>query len=199
MNVYVFAFKLYAIVCVPLKTPTFFYLRHHRATSNWLDIRFPMRQCLEEFRHTLIVVGDCTNTCSCGCNVWLRELLTIRSMASHRVFHLNFNLSQFTLTSRTLYHQYIYAVEQNIFPIDRLISLTFSKLQCTFVRDKRCEISKRFHNDCVIPCERYWSTLYAEDCATKEQAIVTSFDEKFNWWRKFYNRPLFKTTSCLFF
>jgi len=36
----------------------------------------------------------------------------------------------------------------------------------------------RFHNDCVIPTERYWSTTYATYCASQEEAIATLCDEK---------------------
>jgi len=103
---------------------------------------------------------------------------SLRSSASHTVFHLTFNLSQFTLTGRTLYHRYLYAVESNIVPEDKLVPLTFSPLKCTFVRNKRCAISKRFHNDCVIPSERYSSTRYATFCASPEEAIATLCDEK---------------------
>jgi len=65
---------------------------------------------------------------------------TPRGLASHTVFNLTFNLFELALTSTTLYHQYLYTVESNIVPDDKLISLTFSPLQCTFVRDKRCAI-----------------------------------------------------------
>jgi len=43
VNVCVFAFKMYAIICVPLNTPTFFYLHHHGAASCGWKIGFPMR------------------------------------------------------------------------------------------------------------------------------------------------------------
>jgi len=50
----------------------------------------------------------------------------LRGLASHTVFHLTFNLSEFALTSRTLYRQYLCAVESNIVPEDKLVPLTFS-------------------------------------------------------------------------
>ena len=108
------------------------------------------------------------------------------------------NLFEFALTSRTLYHQYLYAVEWNIVPDDRLVPLTFSRLQCTFVRDKRCANSKRFHNDCVILSERYWSTTYATYYASRNEALPTC-DEKDNWLCDFCHRPFLKTRNCLFF
>jgi len=114
-------------------------------------------------------------------------------------FSISLSIYQsFALTSKTLYHQYLYAVESNV-PYHKLLPLTFSPLQCTFVLDKLCAISKRFHNDCVIPSERYWSSTYASFCASQEEAIATLCDEKSNWWCDFCNTPLFKTRNCLFF
>jgi len=191
-HVCVFAIKMYPIVCVPLNTPTVFYLHRHRAASDGWTSDSLCDECLEEFRLILQpFVGNCTYGRSCGCNVCLRQPPSLRGLASNTVFHLTFNLSEFALTSRTLYHQYLYAVESNIFPEDRLVPLTFSRLQCTFVRDKRCAISKRFHNNCVIPSERYWSTTYATYCASQEEAIATLSDEKDNWWCDFCHGPLF--------
>ena len=75
--------------------------------------------------------------------------------------------------------------------------LTFSKLQSTFVREKRCDIRKRFHNDCVILSESYRSTFYEEYCATEADANVTLCNDKDNWWCDFCNRPLFKNDKLL--
>ena len=125
--------------------------------------------------------------------------VSLRSLASHTVFHLTFNLSQFTRTGRTLYHQYLFAVESNVVPEDKLVPLTFSPLKCTFVRDKRCVISKRFHTNCVLSSERYWSTTYATLCASQAEAIATLCDKKDNWWCDFCYRPYSKrVTVCSF-
>ena len=114
-------------------------------------------------------------------------------------FQSHFQFIEFTLTSRTLYHQQFYAVEANIVPNDRLFPLTISPMQCTFVRDKQCAISKRFHNYCLIPSERHWSSTYATLCESQEEAIETLCAEKDNWWCDFCHRPLFKKRNCLFF
>jgi len=152
---------MYAIFCVPLDTPTVLCLNHHRAASGGWNSDSLCDECSEEYRLTIQpFVGNCTSDRSCGCNVCLRQPNSLRNLTSCTVFHLTFNLSQFTLTSKTLYHHYFYAVESHIFSNDRLVPLTFYRftfycLTCCFVRDKRYAISKRFHNDFVIPSERY--------------------------------------------
>jgi len=128
---------MYAIVCVPLDTHTVLYLNHHRSASKGWTSDNLCDVCLEEFRLILQpFVDNCTYGSSCKFKVCLRQPPSLRSLASHTVFHLTFNLSQFTLTSRTLHHKYFYAVESNIVPEVKLVPLTFSPLQCTFVREK---------------------------------------------------------------
>ena len=198
-NACIFAFKMYAKICVPLDTPTFFYLNNHGDISGGWSPDYLCKECLDKFQPLLRpFIGNCTGTRSCRSNVYLRQAPSLRSLASYTVFHLTFNLSEFKLTRRTLYHQYVYAVKSDIVPFDRLIPLTFPKLQCTFVRDDRCDVRKRFHKACVILSGPYWSTFYEEYCDTKEEAIATLCTEK-DWWCDLCNRPLFKTTDCVFF
>jgi len=160
-NACIFAFKMCAIVCVPLDTPTIFYLHHHGATSGGWTPDSLCKGCLEEFQPILRpFIGNCTDTRSCRCNVCLRQAPSLRSLASYTVFHLTLHLSEFKLTRRTLYHQYVYAVKSNIVPVDRLIPRTFPQLQCNFVRYNPCDIRKRFHKACIMPSGRYWSTYY---------------------------------------
>jgi len=150
-NACIFAFKMYAIVWVPLDTPTAFYLHHHGAASGGLKPDSLCKECLDKFQPILRpFIGKCTSTRSCRCNVCLRQAPSPQSLASYTAFLLTFNLSEFKLTPRTLYHQYLYAVKSDIVPFDRLIPLTFPKLQCAFVRDDRCDFHKRFHKACVI-------------------------------------------------
>jgi len=139
----VFPVKIYTIIGVPFDTPIVLYLNHHSAASDGRTSDILCDECLEEFRLILQrFVDNCTYERSCKCNVCLRQPPSLRNLASHRVFNLIFNLLEFALTGRTLYHQYIYAVDSNVVPEDKLVPLTFFPLQCTFVRDKRCEFSK---------------------------------------------------------
>jgi len=190
-NACIFAFKMYAITCVPLDTPTVFYLHHHGAASGGCTPDFLCEECLDGFQPILRpFIGNCTGTHSCRCNVCLQQAPSLQSLAFYTVFHLTFNLSELKLTRRTLYHQYLYAVKSDIVPFDRLILLTFPKLQCTFMRDNRCDFHKRFHKACVILSGPYWSTFYEEYCDTKEEAIATLCTEK-DWRCDLCNRPLF--------
>jgi len=110
-----------------------------------------LQSCFEEIQHILEPMGgSCTSDPSFSCNVCLRQPPSLRNLASHTAFHYTFNLSEFTLTDRTLYHQYLYAVESQEVSGDGLVPLTLytlALLKCTVVLDKRCDNSKRFHRD----------------------------------------------------
>jgi len=164
------AFKLYA-VCVPLTTPTVFYLRHHRVASEGWTSGSLCAECSEKFKLLLQpYVGNCTNTYSCRCNVCLRQPPSLRDWLPKR-YSILILIYEFTLTSRTLYPQYLNTAETGIVSDDMLVPLKFTSFHTTFVRDKR-QIGKRFHVDCVIPCDRYWCT-YQEPFATRDEAIAT--------------------------
>jgi len=60
-HICVFAVKMYAIVCVPLRTPTVLYLNHHRAVSDRWTSDILCDESLEENRLILQpFVGNCT-------------------------------------------------------------------------------------------------------------------------------------------
>ena len=123
----VFVVKMYAIVCVPLNTLKVLFLHNHRAGSDGWISDILCDEFSEEFRHVLHrFVDDCTYGSVCKCNVCLRQPPSLRCLASPTVCHFTFNLSQFTMPGRILYHQYLYAVESSIVAQDRLVPLTFS-------------------------------------------------------------------------
>jgi len=199
-NASIFAFKMYGIVCVPLDTPPFLYLHHHGATSGGWTLDSLCKVCLNEFQTILkLFICDCTGTRSCKYKVYLSQAPSLRSLASYTVFHLTFNLADFKLSRRTLYHQYLYAVKSVIVPLDRLIPLTLPKLQCTYVRHNYCDARKRFHKTCTILSHHYWGTHWEVHCDTDEEAVAKLCTEK-DWWCDVCKRPLFKTaTDCVFF
>ena len=133
----------------------------------------------------------------CRCNVCLRQPPSIRNLASHTVFYYNFNLSQFILTDRTLYHQCLYAVESQRVSEDDLVPhtvYTLTSLKCWFVLDKRCGNSKRFQRDCVSPSERHCYTTYI--MFFENASLCDDIDV---WRCNFCSRPFFKTRDCLFY
>jgi len=155
-NASIFVFKMYGIVCVPFDTPTFLYLHHHGATSGGWTPDSLCKERLNEFKYILrTFICECTSTLSCKCNVCLRQAPSLRSLASYTVFRLTFNLSEFKLTRRALYHLYFHAVKSVIVPLDMLIPITFLKLQCTYVHGQHCDASKRFHKACTILSHHY--------------------------------------------
>jgi len=191
---------MYAIVCVPFDTPTVLYLNHHGATSDGWKSFNSCDDCSEDFQRIMKPTVGCTCEPSCQCHVRLRQYPSLRNLASHTVFHFTFNLSPFTLSNRTLYHQYLYAVESATVSEDELIAKTFfpySELTCIFVRDSRCAPNKRFHNDCVLPSECYGAKDYSKLCESPEEAIALLCDNQEYWWCDFCTRSLFTTRPCL--
>ena len=121
--------------------------------------------------------------------IWLRTQFSIVTL----------NLTSFTLTGKTQYHQYLYALESNDVPIERLVPLTFPHLTYPFMRDKLYLFSKRFHDDFVIDSERYCLTSYTKHFASLGESIATLCEEKDYWWCDFCTKPLFKTCEFVFF
>ena len=128
--------------CVPSGTPTVLYLQHHGASSGGRTTDSLCKECLNEFKPILRpFICECTGTPSSKCNVCLRQAPSLRSLANYTVFRLTFNLSEFKLTRRILYNQYLHAMKSGIVPLDRLIPITFPKLQCTYVHGHHCDAS----------------------------------------------------------
>jgi len=193
-----FAFEMYGIVCLPFDSPKVLYIRHYGATSGgWTHTSLCLR-CYKDFRpSTKSFLPTCKGSSSCRCHVCLRQPLALRSLASYTVFHVTYNLSEFTLSSRTLYQHYVRAVKSNIVPVGRLIPRSFPTLSCTFVRAMDCSFSKRFHKACITPSQVHWSTHTEETCGSKDETIARFIWIAMNGGVKCYN-PLFVTKDCLF-
>jgi len=109
------------------------------------------------------------------------------------------NLAEFKLTRRTSYRQYFHALKSGIVPLDRLIPITFPKLQYTYVNFQLCDASRRFHKACTILSQHYWGPYWEVHCETDEEAVATLCSEN-NWWCDLCKKPFFKTaTDCVFF
>jgi len=190
-----FRFKMYAIVAVPFgDEPTILYLQHLRAASDGWPTDFLYVYCLEEFQQVLApIVGNCNLERCCRWNVCLSQTPTLRNSASYTVFHVTFNVNQFTLNGMTLYEQFKHAVRSSLVPNHRLVPHTFPVLKCNFVRSRHCGI-KRFHYRCVNPAERVvkmWSTFHVKFCDNANDAIMTLLNNRKYWWCNFCDRPLF--------
>jgi len=132
-NTLIFSFLKYGIACVPLASPTILYFRHHIAASGGWTQTSLCRPCVLNYRPVFEnFIPECSDSTSCRCHVCLRQPPSLRSLASYVVFHITNNLSEFTLSSETLYHHYVRAVKSKIVPAERLITNTFPHLRCTF-------------------------------------------------------------------
>jgi len=156
-------FEIYAIVAVPFYKHIILYLQHHRAVSEGWTTDFLCDLGYDEFKEVLApIVGNCTVAFSCRYIQCPRQPTALKGLASYAVFHFTFNVDQFTLTSKTLYKQYQYAVDSNNVPDHKLIPHKFPLLKCDFVRQRNCG-DKIFHKHCVTETERVpvrWSTLH---------------------------------------
>ena len=125
-NKVVFSFQKYGIVCVPLDSPRVLYLRHHGAQSSGSTQSSLCKRCAKYYQpQTAPYLPTCTASSSCKCHVCLRQPPSLLGLASYTVFHITANISEFTHTSETLYHNYIRSVRTNLVPADRLIPHTF--------------------------------------------------------------------------
>ena len=134
-NIKKFAFIKYAIVCFPLDNPKFCFF----ATTVPLVMvggRITFALSVAEIyalgptirRKLQFPNSYSTYRNACKCTIFIRQPPTLRDLASHSVFHPTFNLSEYQLTGRTLFHPYIHAANSHLVP-DKLIPYTGLSLQ----------------------------------------------------------------------
>ena len=161
--------------------------------------RIPHAQCFLNYRPVLDhFIHACTDSSSCRCHGCLRQPSSLRSLASYTVFHISNNLSEFALSSKTVYQHYVRAVESNIVPVGRLIPDAFRHLRYTFARTKGRSIVQLFHKAFVDPSQFPLYTHTGEYCASKDEIIARFCTDKNEWWCDKCYKPLFATADCLF-
>ena len=124
--------------------------------------------------------------------------VTPRLCEVYTVFHITYNLSEFTLYSRTMYQHYARAIKSNIVPVGRLIPRSFTTYSSTYVRAKDCSLSKRFHKACVTLSKVHWYNHNDEICRSKDETIARLYIDNNEWWCDKSYKPLFLTAGCLF-
>jgi hypothetical protein len=72
-----------------------------------------------------------------------------------------------------MFDQYVYVAESPLVPECLLVPHTDLRLQCSFVKNIRCEFTKRFHDDCVPPSAQFWPTFHVKHCAIYDEVIAT--------------------------
>jgi len=198
-NTLIFVFLKCGIVCVPFDSPKVLYLRHNGVTSRgWMQNTL-CRPCFGNYMPVInSFIPMCTNSNSCSCHVCLRQPPSLRSLASFTVFHISNNLSEFTLSSETVYQHNVRAVKSKIVPADRLIPDSFPHLCCTFARVPATPSVKRYHKDCVDPSQFPWYTHAGEYCSSKDKIIARLCTDKYEWWCGLCDKSLLATADCLF-
>ena len=203
-NIKTFAFIKYAIVCIPLETPKILFLRNYRAANDrWRTFNLCAACCSDSMPTIHQFVNNCAfppsyfnYPNSCKCNICLRQPPTLRDFASHFVFHLTFNLSEFQLTARTLYHHYLHAANSHLVPEHQLIPHTgICFRSATLIT--LCERVNRFHEYCIPDRDVLWRSFDNEHCASYEEVIATLCYDRNRWWCAFCDGPLFIPAQCL--
>jgi hypothetical protein len=118
--------------------------------------------------------------------IWLR----IRSS-------FTFNLTEFKLTGRTLFHQHVHAAVSPLVPEYKLVPHSDLTLRCIFARHTLGEFEKRFHDYCLPPPEVFWRSFDYEHCARYEEVIARLCSDRNIWCCAFCDRPLFLPPQCL--
>jgi len=146
----IFSFLNYTILCVSLDTPTILYLQQNRSTSDGWNTH---NLCEDIFKYCTPsvrkFVGNCTFPNLTNVmyvyikhrpfEIWIR----IRSSISLSIYQSSDLRIELCFTRMFMRHTRLF------FPIISWFRRT--SLKCTFVRDRRCDFSKRFHLDCVPP------------------------------------------------
>jgi hypothetical protein len=122
-----------------------------------------------------------------------------RGLASQAVFHCTFNINQFKLTRGITYDQYVYVVNSNTVPFQKLAPDTYLTLSCDFIRQRNIR-DKKFYKNCVIQSERVpvmWSTYQMKHCHSIYDALGTLLHNRDDWWCWLCARPLFILPTCI--
>jgi hypothetical protein len=162
-NIKTLAFIKYAIVCTPLETPKILFLRHSRDASDGWRTFNPCTACCRDCRPSIQrFMNECSfprsysdYPNSCKCNLCLRQRPNLRDLASHSVLHLTFNLSEFQLNPKTVYH-YLHSTNSHLVPEDKLIPYTGICLQAAYAHPTLSEHGNRFHEYYNPDCYVFW-------------------------------------------
>jgi hypothetical protein len=106
--------RKYSIVILEtefLKHPRIYYLKHYRAGSDGWTARLYCNSCISNCKRAVQNdIFGCNLSDECRCIVCLRQPLTLKSLASHSVFQVLYNLDRFVLTATTAYEEYKFAI-----------------------------------------------------------------------------------------
>ena len=174
------------------------FLLHYRATGDgWRTFNLCAECCRDCTPSIQRFVNKCTYQNSCKCNLCLRQPPTLRDLASHSVFHLTFNLLEFQLTARTLYHHYLHAANSHLVPELKLNPHTGICLQAAYAHHTLSDHEPRFHEYCIRDRYVCWRSFDNEHCASYEGVIATLCLDRNRWWCKFCDGPSFIPAQCL--
>ena len=144
------------------------------------------------FRHSYSTYQN-----TCKCNLCSRQSPTLRDLASHSFFNHTFELSEFQLTARTLYHHYLYAANSPLVPEHKLLPYTGNYLQSAYAHNTLCRRETRFNEYCIPDCYVCWRSFDNEHCASYEEIIAKLCFNKNRRWCTFFDGHLFIPTQCL--
>lgn len=110
------------------------YPKQYRTISEAWKTNLFCDSCFENSTEMLAPVRvSCIFQVSCRCNICLRQPPSLRSLASHAVFHVRYNIGQFELTVETVCNNYKYETNSQKVSLHKLVPFTFSTLHCNYV------------------------------------------------------------------
>ena len=173
------------------------FLLHYRATGDgWRTFNLCAECCRDCTPSIQRFVNKCTYQNSCKCNLCLRQPPTLRDLASHSVFHLNFNFLEFQLTARKLYHNYLHAANSHHVPEHKLIPHKGICLQSPYAHSTLCERGTRFHEYYIQDREVCWRSFDNEHYGSYEEVIATLCFDRNRLWCPFCEGPIFIPAQC---
>ena len=84
------------------------------------------------YQQRLVAFSNCHQTDRYTYSVSLGQPPSLRSTATHTVFHLVYKLGKFELSHDTTYRQYVYAVKARSLSVGQLFPETFHKMTFDF-------------------------------------------------------------------
>jgi len=170
-----------------------FFLKHYRAESDGCTTRLFCDSCASYSRRRVqnYILG-CTKTDGCRCNVCLRQPPTLKSLASHSVFNVLFDLDHFVLSSTTTYEECKFVANSKKVSSFRLLPPdSFPDFRYVYYVLSQSPTA-RIHWACcaLLNYEEIWSVIRNVKFS-RESAVVSIVNDKQFWWCSHCHRPLF--------
>lgn len=108
------------------------YLKHRRTESDGYCSHSLCTRCVGQYNRRLVVFSNYERTDNSTCRVCMQQQHSLRSMASHRVFHMDYNLDKCELSHYKTYKQYMYTAKTRSQSVEQTVPEKFHKFTSDF-------------------------------------------------------------------